>query len=226
MNSKNWKSLMFASALALSLTACGNSNEQAPPASPYSGMWANSFALQKYRENKANPNGFCEYVYAWINGEKVDGRKIDLKLHPYVIQTSNEVFLYSSVMSMNQSGYREIFFQGVVKDDGQFFMGGTNTGFQSAGLRKVDLIQDRSRFSVDQNRTVLTVYKSRKNYYFLRTEPGEMDAFLAARTTCEDNYYQNKANQNDRTEEGNDNHDDGGQTQIPQETEFDLQLGS
>jgi hypothetical protein len=221
MSSKNWKSLLFAFTLAASLTACGQKEDTAPAASPYTGVWANQYALTKWRENKGNLNAFCQYVYAWAGKKKVQGRYIDLKLHPYIVQTNNEVFLYSSYMSMNQAGYREVYYQGVLDKDGILLMSNGSTSFQAFETRRTDVIADRSRFSVDQNRTLLTVNQSRKNLHFVRTEPGEMAAYITDRTTCEENWTnQEKPTDQGRTEDGADNHNDEDQSGIPQESEF------
>lgn len=216
MNSKNWKSLALVASLALGLSACANDEEKAPPSNPYAGVWALQSPITLYRTYGKDINLFCPKILRAMAGKKVDGREVNPRLNPYIVQTNGEVFKYSSVMTMDQQGYRDAYYQGVVNDKGQFFIGGSEqASFQQMTAVRPGIIADRSRWSVDNNRTVLTVYKSRKNLYFIRTSTEEMDGYLATRQTCEDMANQKSHDDgDDRAAQADEDHE---------ETEFEME---
>jgi hypothetical protein len=217
MSSKNWKSLALVAYLALGLTACGNQEETEAPANPYAGVWANQDALNLYRKHGKDLNQFCPRVLRAMEGKKVDGRKISVYLNPYIVQTNGEVFKYSSTLDVHTAGYREQFYQGVVTSEGKFYMGGLQgDSFLQASARSEGVIKDRSTWTVDTNRVVLTVYKDRKNLYFVRTEQREMDMYLSTRQQCVDLVSEKSADDRDqRSEEAGEQHED----------ETDLEMG-
>lgn len=219
MNSKNWKALALVATLALGLSACGNDEEKAPPSNPYAGVWAMQGPITLYRTYGKDINLFCPKILRAINSKTADGRPVNKsKLNPYIVQTNGEVFLYSSVMTIDQEGYREAFYQGVVNDKGQFFMGGSEqVSFQQMTAIRPGVIADRSRWSTDANRVVLTVYKAKNNLYFVRTSQEEMDQYLATRQTCEDMANQHTTDDGaDRAEESAEEHEDTEhETEVP-----------
>ena len=185
MRSKDWKSLLFIGLVGMGLVACGSDKKDSEVTSSYSGIWADRDAISNMRNyGESNRGEFCRRVYSAYDNREIAGRIQSWYLNPYLVQSNGEVFTYNSSARVELETFRNCHYQGVVTADGLYSSGSpTQRGFEFCEIRQ-GVIRNGARFQMDETQAILRVFQERKNRYFVRTTPLEMDNYLALRTEC------------------------------------------
>lgn len=212
MNSKNWKSLIVIAGLSILATACGNDKDASAPTSAYTGIWANAEALQAFRMFGSDTDRFCDVVYEVFETGEYDGKRVDLALNGYIIQSNGDVLQYNSTLPIESADYRKLYFQGTVNYEGLFKLGSPAQVYNNPRDADSDhVIYNNAHLILDASSGQMQVF-GENNYFMMRTDSKELLAYDAKLRICEDRYYDNDGGGDGDFDPG---HDSDGEERVP-----------